>query len=76
MVTGLPTACGLTTTLDLVVRCNIAIRPQFVSGTIVAYRLKSVFQLVTTLRIVICCNIAIKPWSDRYALVACRMVVV
>ena len=63
---------GLATTLNLAVRCNTTIRPEFVRCTLVICELLSVCQLAITLNVVVCCNIAIRPESIHYVLEAFR----
>ena len=73
---GLLIACGLVTTLSLIVHCNTAIRPKSIRCALVACGLKSVCQLATTLGITVRCNTTIRPWSVRCVLVACRQVII
>ena len=65
---GSVTAYGLVTTLDISIRCNIAIRLESIHYALVAYDIKYVHLLVITLGLIVCCNTAIRPESVCCAL--------
>ena len=58
-------ACGLATTIDIVVRYNTVIRLESIHYTLVAYGIKYVRLLATTLDVVVHYNTTIRPESVR-----------
>ena len=71
LATGLMFACGLATTLSIVVCCNITIRPESIHCTLVAGGVKYVCILATTLGVAVRCNTAITLEFVRYMLMTC-----
>ena len=69
LATGLVSACGLATTLGIVIHCNTAIRPNSIYYALVACGVKYACLLATTLGIAVCCNTVIRPESVNFALV-------
>ena len=65
---GLVSACGLATSLSIIVRCNTAIKPESVHSALVACSVKYVHLLAITLNIAIRCNTTIRLESVRCTL--------
>ena len=73
---GLTFAYGLAITLNIAIRCDIAIILKFVHCTLVACSVKYILLLVITLSVVIRCNTAIRPESICCTLITCGQVFV